>query len=221
MTASVQARHRRIGEVLFALALVVYCVGIHLLVVEGRWPRITVAVVLGPWAIALASLALNKLSRRVAVVAIVGIAVATGWITNAVSGYPERTVLFESVAFNLALAGVFAGSLVRRGDALITGVARMVRGDDMPPRVVAYTRTITGVWSAFFVVYALTSTLLYLTASRDAWSVFANLLYWPLIVAMFVGEYAIRRMVLRDVHHVSLMSSVRAYAQAQDHKGAR
>lgn len=220
MTAPAQALHRRIGEAATVLGLAAYFVALHLLVVDTRWPRATVAVVIVPWTIALASLAVRRLPRAIAVVAVGALCIATWYATGALSGSPERTVLFESVAFNVVLAAVFAYSLGGGGEAVITRLARVARRGDMPPRVVAYTRTITGAWAAFFALCAALSALLYFTVSRDAWSLFANLLYWPLLVVMFLGEYAVRRSVLSDVDHGSIMTSVRTFAESQ-HKGMR
>ena len=220
MSASAPAPHRRLGGVIVGLGVIAYFGALHLLVVDGRWPRITVAVVLIPWAFALASFAKRRLSGGVRLISLIAIAAATWLATRWASSYPEPTVLFESAVFNLVLAAVFASSLVGDRDALITRLARIARRGDMPPRVVTYTRAITGVWAAFFVLCAATSSLLYFKISHEAWSVFANLLYWPLVALMFVVEYVVRRAVLTDIDHGSLMQTVRTVTESNQ-RGAR
>ncbi len=124
---------------------------------------------------------------------------------------PDLVLYVENAAFFLWLAALFATSLVGGGDALVTRMARRVRRGDMPPAVVRYTRRVTVAWAVFFVSTIALSSALFFDASRDAWSLFVNLLIWPLVGAAFVVEYAIRSIVLRDVDHVPFTAALRAF----------
>lgn len=198
-----------------------YFVALHALIVAHAMPALTLALVLAPWFVALAPLAIAKLrdaspTGRVATAgAAIAVVVAGAWTLRHVDvGAPLRADLvlyLENAAFFAWLSSLFASSLMRPGDALVTRMARRVRGGDMPPVVVRYTRRLTAAWALFFVAVVALSTVLFFDASRDAWSLFVNLLIWPLIGAAFVAEYAIRSLVLRDVDHAPFSAAFRAF----------
>jgi hypothetical protein len=49
------------------------------------------------------------------------------------------------------------------------------------------------------------------------WSAFANFCGFPLVVAMFVGEYLVRGRALPDMQHATLLAGVHAFlASARD-----
>ena len=53
------------------------------------------------------------------------------------------------------------------------------------------------------------------------WSVFANLLGGPMLVLMFVGEYAVRCNVLPVTDRAGPLEAIRAYRQAASGGSAR
>lgn len=117
----------------------------------------------------------------------------------------------EHVGFNLALALLFGLSLSDPRGALITRLAQQVRGQTLPPGVAVYTRRATLAWTLAFVAIALVSIGLFLWAPLGHWSVFANLLTAPLIATLFVAEYIVRRLVLRDIDHSRFLDGFRAF----------
>ena len=134
----------------------------------------------------------------------------------------EQGVLFvaQHAGTNLALCGVFGLTLLGDREPLITRFARILRRDDMPPPVLAYTRKATLAWTVFFAVVATVSVLLYLLAPLTVWSAFANLISAPLVGLMFVGEYAVRRYTLRGIRHHALLDAVAAARQPWSNGGA-
>jgi uncharacterized membrane protein len=58
---------------------------------------------------------------------------------------------------------------------------------------------------------ALTSLLLFFLAPLAVWSVFANLLTLPLVVAMFLAEYLYRILRYPNFSHASIRSTIRAF----------
>lgn len=201
---------------------------LHWLVVSGTRPLLAFALVCAPWAFAGASLLRAAVARALpsprtgalallAIVVILAAAVATvptadmARLAMIVASHVDLLLLAENTAFLLALAGVFAVSLLAPREAIVTRLARIVRAGDMPPAVVRYTRRVTAVWAAFFASAALVSGVLYATASRDLWSAFVNLLLWPLVGAVFLLEYAVRVRVLRDVDHSAMLDGVHAF----------
>ena len=108
----------------------------------------------------------------------------------AMSGIPHAAVY-------LGLSVYFGQSLAGPQDAVITVLARRVRGN-LPAYVLAYTRQVTWAWCIFFAGQVLTSLILLLCAPVAIWSLFVNLLNYPLVALMFVAEYAFRTWHLRD-----------------------
>lgn len=114
-----------------------------------------------------------------------------------------------------ALLGIwFGGSLLaaRRGTGqpIITRLATRLHGC-LPVPIARYTAAVTGVWTGYFLLMALASCALFVFGSLQAWSVLANLVTLPLIVAIFVVEYLVRLRLHPDFEHVSILEGVRAF----------
>jgi uncharacterized membrane protein len=119
------------------------------------------------------------------------------------------------LAVCLALAWLFARTLLPGREPLVTRLARAVHGE-LPPPIEAYTRNVTVAWSAFLFVLAGSSVLLYALAPLPAWSLFANLLFVPLIAAMFLAEYAWRTLRYPWYAHATLAQSVSAFHRLRE-----
>lgn len=203
----------------------------------GQWLRgLLVLAAVGAWAVLAhrgsAGTAPSDFSTLLGVapiVAALGLLVwRTGWpLLTASSGiallgglYWLWPILRQNVALlyflqhlgaNLALAALFGRSLLGPGEALVTGMARIVHQGEVSERKARYTRQVTIAWTLFFVANALLSAALYLLAPPAVWSSFANLLSMPLILAMFVGEHLVRSRVLPPEERPSIAQVVRAY----------
>lgn len=132
--------------------------------------------------------------------------------------------VLQHVCTNLAFCWVFGHTLAAGREPLVTRFARIMRRGDMPPEVVSFTRGVTLAWALFFAGISLVSAFLYAAVSVEAWSVFSNLVNSPLIGAMFLGEYALRRYKLRHIRHSSILDGVQAFRKgwpvAEPHPGA-
>lgn len=110
------------------------------------------------------------------------------------------------------MAWVFGHTLRPGRTPLIESIIRALLGpeDSVDEEVLRYARRLTGVWTALLVVLATISAVLALCADPDGllltfgvqpavtvplnlWSLFANLLNYLLVAALFVGEFAYRR----------------------------
>ena len=110
------------------------------------------------------------------------------------------------------MAWVFGHTLRPGRTPLIESIIRALPGpeDSIDEDVLRYARRLTGVWTALLVVLATISAVLALCADPDGllltfgvqpavvvplnlWSLFANLLNYVLVAALFVGEFAYRR----------------------------
>lgn len=117
----------------------------------------------------------------------------------------------QHLGTHVALGVLFGRTLFGPGEALITRIARTVFRDGLSARKVRYTRQVTIAWTVFFFANAMLSTLLFLFAPAEIWSIHANLLTGPLIGLMFLGEHLVRLRVLPPEERPSFMTAIRAY----------
>jgi uncharacterized membrane protein len=109
----------------------------------------------------------------------------------------------------LFLLWYFGRTLRPGNEALITRLATYVHGA-LPDEIKGYTRRATWAWCLFFAGMALVSVLLFALAPLATWSLFANVLNLPLVAAMYLGEYAYRRLRYPDFTHASIATVIRA-----------
>lgn len=151
--------------------------------------------------------------RRWLFLALVSVAALAAWsLRHSLVWDPRWIYLLQHVGANVGLALLFGLSLVSPSGSLVTRMARSIQGE-LPEDVLRYTRRVTWAWTLFFAVMALVSIGLFCLADMSTWSVFINFLTLPLVALMFVIEYLVRRVVLPDVEHKSILAGVRAYTQ--------
>lgn len=106
----------------------------------------------------------------------------------------QHLVALPSIVLNLACAAGFALTLARDRTPLVQAIAAHAIGRDAIDAAFArYLRGATAAWAIFFVLMAAASAVLALAAPFEWWSLFVNVLSWPLIGLMFVAEYGYRR----------------------------
>jgi uncharacterized membrane protein len=122
---------------------------------------------------------------------------------------PALWLLFvPPIVINLALAWVFGRTLWRGRVPLISRFALMEQAT-LSAEVAAYTRLLTWLWTALFVGAAAISFVLALSGHHDAWSLFTNLINYLLVGALFLGEFAYRRVRFRNYRHHSPLQLLR------------
>jgi len=125
----------------------------------------------------------------------------------------DTLLKFPPVVINLALAAWFGKSLAPGEEPVISWFARLVRGE-LPADLARYTRNSTLMWTVFFVGMAGVAAALALLATQQTWSLFANGINYLLVGALFVGEFAYRRLRYRHHRHAHLAEVVRTLARA-------
>lgn len=126
--------------------------------------------------------------------------------------FPLVSLVQESAVYAL-LGLTFGRSLLPDQVALCTRLADKVHGP-LTPREVWYTRRVTAAWALYFVAIAAISIGLYAYAPLRLWSFYINFCVLPLLGAMFVGEYLVRRRLLPRGHRAGLLATVRVYFTA-------
>jgi uncharacterized membrane protein len=183
----------------------------------------------------------DSLDALVAVVPLLGLAFVMAWRSS------QRTIMLTlclvacaglyamgawlvahyNWVFLLQHAGVYAllcvafGRTLRSGRTpMVTGLAHIVHRT-LSPALIGYTRSVTWAWSLYFGCISGLSLVLFWLAPIAIWSVFANLLGIPLLVLMFVGEYAVRCYVLPASDRAGPLDAIRAYRQSLSSGTAR
>lgn len=125
-------------------------------------------------------------------------------------GLPDAQWLLylPPIALNAGLCWLFGRTLVHGRVPLIARFALMEQGT-LTEELAAYTRRLTWLWTLLFAGAALASLLLALSGSRDAWSLFTNLVNYLLVAALFLGEFAYRRLRYRSFRHQSPLQLLR------------
>ncbi len=117
-------------------------------------------------------------------------------------------------AAGLSHAMLYAGLLIVFGASLLPGrtplVTRLARR--LNPRfhtgMEGYTHAVTVAWCLFFAGQIVASAVLAM-AAPDAWRTFVTVLNLPLLVAMALAEYGVRRWRFRDGSQTTLLATIR------------
>lgn len=185
----------------------------HWVALGPRDPAMRVLPLAVPAVVAIV-LACRRGVRAGALVAAMALALLAGAFRSA--ALAAWLALLPQVGISLAVAWWFGRTLLPGREPLITFVARRVHGT-LPPAIESYTRRITWAWALWMAGLAVVSILLFAVGDRETWSVFANLLFFPLIALLFVLEYAYRVMRYGWFEPASLAETIRAFHR---HAGA-
>ncbi len=140
-------------------------------------------------------------SRR-AVVAVCAVVLYALVSRVALRSLPEGAALkwavgLPPVLIDLALCWVFGRSLRHGAEPLITSFARHAHGGVLPPDRTAYTRRVTLLWTLLFGAMAAAAAWLAAFGPLRAWKLFVTVGSPALVAALFLGEFAWRRMRFR------------------------
>ena len=130
----------------------------------------------------------------------------------AVLSHQQLLAALPSIALNLMLASVFAVTLRRGETPLIVRIAELDSAA-LTPQFRRYLHGLTHAWAIFFAAMAGLSLLLMLYAPFEWWSLFVNVLSWPLIGVMFIAEWLVRVACFRKLpRHTPLYIATRVLA---------
>lgn len=110
-----------------------------------------------------------------------------GWFT----GHFPWLYFLQDAGTQFALALMFGRTLLPGQMPLCSQIARLIHGE-LDEALTRYTRQVTQAWTLFFLAMTSISTLLFFTTTLATWSVFSNLLVFPLTGLMFLVEFALR-----------------------------
>jgi uncharacterized membrane protein len=126
----------------------------------------------------------------------------------------HNLVALPSIALNTLMATAFGLTLRHGRTPLIQEIAAWAMAPEpVTPAFARYLRALTLAWTIFFVLMGLACVVLAVAAPFTWWSLFANVLSWPLIGIFFYCEYLIRRTWFRDLpDHTPLQTIASALA---------
>lgn len=168
----------------------------------------------GPLAFVPLDLARRSFGATGALVAALGLAAAFAAVAPYLMHRVGWIYFLQHIAINGCLGWIFGRTLLEGRQPLCTFFASFVHSA-LSPAVVRYTRQVTVAWSAFFFCLVATSILLFFLAPMAVWSVFANLLTFPLIGLMFVLDYLAKRFLLPPEDQLGPTAAIRAYQAAR------
>jgi len=118
--------------------------------------------------------------------------------------------LLQECGFYGLLAFAFGRSLRRGRAPLCTLLADQVHGP-LSDGELRYTRAATTAWCLFFTTLVALELLLFFTLPLASWSFFSYFCTLPLVLLMFIAEFAVRRRVLPNTAGAGLWATMRIY----------
>lgn len=100
------------------------------------------------------------------------------------------------VIINAFLAAIFYFSL--RSEAIITRIAKLQEGGELPRSAVCYTRMLTKIWLWFFIINGAASAALACLEDKIYWSFYTGAISYFLVGALFGGEMIFRKFYAKN-----------------------
>ncbi|RTE65955.1 hypothetical protein EH243_09745 [Amphritea opalescens] len=128
--------------------------------------------------------------RKVILVSVMGVALV------AIIGGIQQGLMFYPVLVNFSMLIIFASSLYAR-QTVVEKMAR-IKEPNLSPQGVDYTRKVTRVWCAFFVLNGGISAATAIWASEQVWMLYNGLIAYLLIGFLMAAEWVVRQRVKRN-----------------------
>jgi uncharacterized membrane protein len=112
----------------------------------------------------------------------------------AMSGDGMYALYLPPIAIPVLIFWLFARTLRAGAVPLVTRIAATVRGEPLPEVLRVYTRRVTRLWCAVALALLTSAIVSALWASPERWSLITNVIHYVVIGAVFVIEFAYRRM---------------------------
>lgn len=136
--------------------------------------------------------------RRAGALSVVAQIVAVAGMTLCIASYLLKThqlLLFYPVVVNSVMLAVFGGSLWSTMP-IIERLARL-REPDLPERAVRYTRRVTQIWCAFFIINGGIALFTALYGDLSLWTAWNGMISYLLMGTLMAGEWLVRQRVIK------------------------
>jgi uncharacterized membrane protein len=128
---------------------------------------------------------------------------AAAVLALAVPAEGMRLLDLPPILIPLALSWLFGRTLAKGRTPLVSRFAELEQGGALSEELARYTRRLTWVWTVFLLALAAISAWLAASGDRVTWSWFTNFASYALLGALFLGEFAYRRVRYRNYRHDS------------------
>ena len=136
--------------------------------------------------------------RRAGALSVVTQIVAVAGMTLCIASYLLKThqlLLYYPVVVNSVMLAVFGGSLWSTMP-IIERLARL-REPDLPERAVRYTRHVTQIWCAFFIINGGIALFTALYGDLSLWTAWNGMISYLLMGTLMAGEWLVRQRVIK------------------------
>jgi uncharacterized membrane protein len=185
------------GKVLTLIALGAFPIVVHAGLLLGQstlTPLLSALQLLGVGVFVLLLFAARQ--RWLAIAAVAGLCAVALWARSAQLGAVAAAGTVHALIYT-ALLVVFGSTLLPGREALVTALARKMH-TTVSNELAAYTRGVTWAWTGFCAAQLAVSLGLLLFAPLVTWSLFINVLNFPLLMLMFVAESCYRTIGLKN-----------------------
>ena len=124
--------------------------------------------------------------------------VAVAGITLCIASYLLKThqlLLFYPVVVNGVMLSIFGGSLWS-AMPIVERLARL-RDPNLPEAGVRYTRRVTQIWCAFFIINGSVALFTALNGDMTLWTTWNGMVSYLLMGTLMVGEWLVRQLVIK------------------------
>ena len=182
----------------------------HWLMVHAAREPWGVAVLFGPLVLALGGAALQRRDWLLLAACAAGVALLAGVVARGGVEDINRMYVLQHGGMHLALAIGFGSTLRPGATPLISMLAASVH-QRFTPEMQAYTRWLTGLWTAYFMAMIGVSLLIYALAPWPWWSLYCNVLTPLAAVLLFVVEHVLRYRRHPDFERLTMRAALQAY----------
>lgn len=116
----------------------------------------------------------------------------------------------EHESLQMILLFTFARTLTHNSVPLCTQFAQAMH-ENLTPKHQHYAKQVTIAWMLFFILIIIISSTLFFLYPIGIWSIFANFIYFPLVILMFIAEFFLRKLILPDVADSKFMDAIHAF----------
>ncbi|HHJ40461.1 MAG: hypothetical protein AXA67_08320 [Methylothermaceae bacteria B42] len=183
---------RRVMLLLLGLATAAYPAIVYFTLdcLDPRWLLAGIAVLL-----AFRSLFfITRISWKTALIACALLMGLLGW-----QSFGRASVLWYPVIVNALFLLAFLWSLYHP-PPVIERLARLT-DPDLPPEGIAYTRKVTWVWCAFFLINGIIAAMTVWHADMEIWALYNGFLAYLFMGLLMAGEYVVRQKVKKSFNH--------------------
>lgn len=108
-------------------------------------------------------------------------------------GFTQYLLFLPPVIFPALMLTLFAQSLLGNREAFITHIGEVSRGP-LPLEMRRYTRRLTGIWCAVFILLMLEGLFLPFISGAKTWSWLTNIVNYLMVGGLFLGEFYWRKL---------------------------